>query len=353
MRKVSRRGMIVVAAGWLVCVSSALASVVVSDAWITTKTKIALFTTKDIRSNAINVDTVDGMVTLHGEVASADEKVRAEETAKKIDGVKSVHNLLQLVPRRHERAVKALDSQVKIRVATALKNDRSLADSSIAVESVNDGVVLLGGKAVSVGDHLRVIQRAHAVPGVRRVETEVKSPDALADEELRRDGGPPTSGVARGIAGATKDMWITSDTKMCLLADGRTPALDINVDTWNGEVTLFGNVPSRGAKAAAEADARKVSGVTRVVNELQIVPGAKKEEAKALDDDLKTAVQQTLARREELKGVDVDVKNGVARLTGTVRSEQQRLDAAIAARSTAGVRAVEDDLRISAAKQAS
>jgi len=70
-------------------------------------------------------------------------------------------------------------------------------------------------------------------------------------------------------------------------------------------------------------------------------------------DDLKTAVQQTLARREELKGVDVDVKNGVARLTGTVRSEQQRLDAAIAARSTAGVRAVEDDLRISAAKQAS
>jgi hypothetical protein len=45
--------MVIVAAGWLVCASSALASAGVSDAWITTKTKIALFTTKDISSNAI------------------------------------------------------------------------------------------------------------------------------------------------------------------------------------------------------------------------------------------------------------------------------------------------------------
>jgi hyperosmotically inducible protein len=261
--------------------------------------------------------------------------------------------MLQVVPRRHEKAVKASDSQLKVRVAKALKSDRSLADSSITVESVNDGVVLIGGTAASVGDHLRAIQSARAVPGVRYVETEVKSPDALADEELRGNGGSPTAGVTRGVAGAAKDMWITSDTKMRLLADGRTPALDINVDTWNGVVTLFGNVPSRDAKAAAEADARKVSGVTRVVNELQIVSSAKKAEVKALDDDLKTAVQQALARRDELKGVDVDVKNGVARLTGTVQSEQNRLDAAMAARATAGVRAVEDDLRISAAARAS
>ena len=206
MRRISKQGMVVVAAGWLVCVSSALVSAEVSDAWITTKTKIALFTTTNISSNAISVDTVDGVVTLHGQVTSADEKARAEEEAKKIDGVKSVHNLLQIMPNRHEKAVKASDSQLKVRVATALKNDRSLADSSIAVESVNDGVVLLGGKAISVGDHLRAIQSARAVPGVRHVETEVESPDALAEEELRGDSGSPTSGATREIAGATKDM---------------------------------------------------------------------------------------------------------------------------------------------------
>ena len=340
--------MAVVAAGWLVAAPPAHASAGASDAWITTKTKMTLFTTQDISSNAINVDTVDGMVTLHGTVTSAEEKARAEGEAKKIDGVKSVRNLLQVVTSRHQTAVKASDAQLKDRVTTALKDDRSLDDGSIAVESVNDGVVLLGGKAASASDHLRAVQTARAVAGVGRVETEIASPDALTDEELRRDRSP-SAGADRGMAGATKDMWITTDTKARLLADSRTPALDINVDTWDGVVTLFGTVSSKDAKAAAEADARQVSGVTRVANELQVVPSAKSEAVQARDEDLTAAVKQALGRREALKGVDVEVKNGVARLTGTIDSEQQRLDASIAARSTPGIRAVVDDLRIDTA----
>jgi hyperosmotically inducible protein len=349
MRDVSRYGLAVVAAGWLVAIPPAHASTQVSDAWITTKTKITLFTTKGISSNAINVDTVDGMVTLHGKVVSAEEKARAEVEAKKIDGVKSVRNVLQVVPSRRERSVKVSDAQLKDRVAKALKGDRSLNDGSIAVESVNDGVVLLGGKAASASDHLRAIQTARAVPGVSHVETEVTSPDVLTDEELRRDRPSPISGADRGMMGATKDMWITTDTKTRLLADTRTPALDINVDTWNGVVTLFGTVSSKDAKAAAEADARQVSGVTRVANELQVVPSAKAEAVQARDEDLTTAVKGALARREGFKGVTVDVKNGVARLTGTVDSEQERSDASIVARSTPGIRAVVDDLRINTA----
>ena len=42
------------------------------------------------------------------------------------------------------------------------------------------------------------------------------------------------------------------------------------------------------------------------------------------------------------------MKNGVARLTGTVRAERDRVSAAVAARSAPGVRSVEDDLQISA-----
>jgi osmotically-inducible protein OsmY len=348
MREVSRYGLAVVAAGWLVAIPPAHGATGVSDAWITTKTKITLFTTQDVSSNAINVDTVDGMVTLHGKVTSAEEKAKAEGEAKKIAGVKSVRNLLQVVPSRRENAVTASDAQLKDRVATALKGDRSLDDGSIAVQSIHAGVVLLGGKAASASDHLRAIQTARAVPGVIRVETEVTSPDALTDEELRRDSSPK-SGADRGIVGAAKDMWITTDTKARLLADSRTPALDINVDTWNGTVTLFGTVSSKDARAAAEADARQVSGVTRVDNQLEVVPSAKAEAVQARDEDLTTAVKQTLGRREDLKGVDVDVKNGVARLTGAVDSEQQRLDASIAARSTPGIRAVTNDLRINTA----
>jgi hyperosmotically inducible periplasmic protein len=322
----------------------------VPDSWITTKTKIALMTSKDVSSSAINVDTVDGVVTLHGKVNSADEKAKAEAEARKIDGVKEVRNLLQVVPERMQKTVKASDKDIKDHVARALKQNTDLRDSSISVASVNDGVVLLSGKANSADEHLEAIQTARAVPGVRKVESEITSPDRMADEDIRRRQGAPTAGVkSRSVGQTAKDAWITSDVKLRMIADDKTPATDINVDTRNGIVTLFGAVPSQTAKAAAETDARKVNGVTRVVNELEIVPKSQKENVAAADDQLESQIDKKLKDREDLRGtsIDVDVKNAVARLTGKVENERQRLAAAIAARSVPGVRAVHDELQVS------
>jgi len=50
----------------------------------------------------------------------------------------------------------------------------------------------------------------------------------------------------------------------------------------------------------------------------------------------------------DLRGFNVAVKNCVARLTGTVPTGMQRLDAAVVARSTPGVCSVQDDLRVAA-----
>ena len=130
-------------------------------------------------------------------------------------------------------------------------------DSHIAVQSVNNGAVLLGGKAQTMSDHLRAIEIARGVPGVRKVESEIESPDRLADDEIRRNE-PSKTEATRSMGAAAKDMTITADTKMRLLADSDVPALDVNVDTFNGTVTLWGSVPTQQAKAAAEADARKV-----------------------------------------------------------------------------------------------
>ena len=326
-----------------------IAGAAVSDSWITTKAKLALMTTKDISSTKINVDTVDGAVTLHGKVNSTDEKARAEAEVRKIDGVKEVRNLLQIVPERMEKIVKASDKDVKDRVQRALKQNTDLRDSSITVASVNEGVVLLSGKANSADEHLEAIQTTRAVPGVRKVESEITSPDKMADADIRRRAGTPTAGVkGRSFGQAAKDTWITSDVKMRLLADEKTPATDINVDTNSGVVTLFGSVPSQDSKRAAEMDARKVNGVSRVVNELEVVPKSQKENVKAADDQLESQIDKKLKDRDDLHGasIDVDVKNAVARLTGTVESEHQRLSAAIAARAVPGVRAVHDELKI-------
>lgn len=144
------------------------------DSWITMKTKIALMTTNNVSAADLNVDTVNGVVTIHGKVATDAEKAKAEQVAAKIDGVKSVKNLLQIVPGSKREVVGRADAEVKDAVQSALKADAKLKDSGISVASVNKGVVLLGGKAKSLESHLEAVQVARAVKGVRRVATEVQ-----------------------------------------------------------------------------------------------------------------------------------------------------------------------------------
>lgn len=319
------------------------------DAWITTKTKLALLTTEGVSGTAIKVDTVVGRVTLHGKVGSTAEKAKAETIAQKIDGVKSVHNLLQVVAPQHEQAVQVSDDALKERIEKALLADASLKSSHISVQSVNKGVVLLGGTAKTLSAHLRAIEVVAIMPGVQRVASEVQSPQTLADAEIWRESTPPPSGEGYGVWDTASDMWITSAVKMLLLTDSQTPALDINVDSWDGVVTLFGIVSSQEAKAAAEADARKVSGVKRVDNELQVVASAKQAAGQVRDEEVERAVKQAFDT-PDLKDISIEVKNGVVRLTGTVLSGARRLEAAVAARAVPGVRAVEDDLRLVTAK---
>ena len=110
-------------------------------------------------------------------------------------------------------------------------------------------------------------------------------------------------------------------------------------------MTLFGIVSSPDAKGAAEADALKVNGVKRVVNELQVVPSAKQPAVNASDDELQRMVRKALDEHQ-FRHVGLEVRNRVARLTGTVPTGARNLEAAVVARSVPGVRAVQDDLRL-------
>lgn len=315
------------------------------DAWITTKIKLALLTTEGVSGTAIKVDTVVGQVTLYGKVHSAEEKAKAETIAGKVEGVQGVRNLLQVVAPQHEKAMQVSDDDLKQRTEQALQADPSLKSSNIAVQSVNHGVVLLGGTAKTLSAHLRAVEDAAAVPGVRRVASEIQSPDTLADAEIWRAPTPPPSSAGYGVFDTANDIWITSAVRMRLLADSNVPGLEIDLDSWDGVVTLFGIVSSQDAKGAAEADALKVSGVKRVVNELQVVPSAKQQAVNASDDELQRTVRKALDEHE-FRDVGLEVRNGVARLTGTVPTGARNLEAAVVARSVPGVRAVQDDLRL-------
>lgn len=156
---------------WMLAAS--LASAQATDAWITMKTKVALLTTDGVSAIGLNVDTVNGVVTLHGKVHTEAERRTAEAVAKGIDGAKSVKNLLQVVPATAAEQVNAKDADVETRVKDALKADRIAADSGVSVKSVNNGVVLLAGSGRSLESLLRAIEVVREVPGVRRVSSEV------------------------------------------------------------------------------------------------------------------------------------------------------------------------------------
>lgn len=159
--------------GTLVAAGAVAARADVNDTWITTKAKIALLTSDGFSVNGVNVDSVHGNVTIHGKVTTAEDRTKAEKTVREVAGVKTVKNLLQVVPKSMEKAVKHEDSEVKDRVEASLKTDKQMEDVKVA--SVNDGVVLLKGKTDNLSEKLRAIETAYAVVGVNRVATEIET----------------------------------------------------------------------------------------------------------------------------------------------------------------------------------
>ena len=61
-----------------------------TDAWITTKVKAELMTTKDVPGTAISVSTMNGVVTLAGIVDTKEQVQRSVALAKGIKGVRDV-----------------------------------------------------------------------------------------------------------------------------------------------------------------------------------------------------------------------------------------------------------------------
>lgn len=67
-----------------------------NDLWIWTKVRAALALIDELRSSTINVEVESDVVSLKGSVGSEEQKRKAVETAKQIEGVKQVLDLLKI-----------------------------------------------------------------------------------------------------------------------------------------------------------------------------------------------------------------------------------------------------------------
>src|SRR5512132_3756752 len=137
-----------------VLLGAGIARADVDDAWITSKVKLKLITSQDVHGTPIDVDVDHGVVTLSGRVRSESERSQAEMIARRTDGVRVVHNQLQVVPEYSWRSVQMSDQKLRNNVRKALHNAdlRDQRDTRIEVKRVRGGVVTLGGRAGSMDD---------------------------------------------------------------------------------------------------------------------------------------------------------------------------------------------------------
>lgn len=149
------------------------------DDLIMTKTQIALFSVTGVEPAAVSVDSSEGAVTLVGTVPSVAAKEKVVQTARGIEGVKSVRDQLQVStappPPAGNKPAMGTD-ELRGEVLKKLAADPKLRDNPITVRAEPNGVVALGGAANSLDDQLRALRIARGTAGVERVQDDMKSP---------------------------------------------------------------------------------------------------------------------------------------------------------------------------------
>ena len=120
---------------------------------------------------------------------------------------------------------------------------------------------------------------------------------------------------------------------------------DISVKNLNGDVALNGTVPSYPQYLEAAAAARRVAGVKKVQNHLEVVlPAGDYRDDATLTTTANNALTLNIAVPD---GVEATANNGNLTLTGTVRYGSERTAAEQAVIYLTGVRNVQDDIYIS------
>jgi hyperosmotically inducible protein len=224
------------------------------DATTTSKVRTALLLSKRVSPFDIKVETIQGEVTLTGQVPSAEAKNVAGAIVQDTAGVKQVHNdlginpLAERNPETERLGARVADLELKTVVDDALSNSADLKDKHVDVQ-VKDRIVTLGGALDTPAQKYSAEQTAWQTSGVQGVTDTISvsivpaAPETV-DEKLAR-----------------RVEFELYSTKAFSL---KTMQIHVN----NGTATLTGNVSSRAERLLAEKVAQSVEGIRKVVNNL-------------------------------------------------------------------------------------
>lgn len=194
--------------------ASRLAQQPVKDKWITMKIH-SLFVPEDpLDGSNIDVDTVQGVVTLSGTVTTEAGRARALAIAKGTDGAKTVVDKLRIGPAEGELEDAARDA--------------GQATSAAAKEAARD--------------------------------------TKAAAKEASKD----TKAAARTTGRKITDGWVKSKIHAQYLTENALDDSDISIDVTNGVVTLNGTVKTAAGKSRAVAIAKGTDRVRSVKDNLKV-----------------------------------------------------------------------------------
>ena len=144
------------------------------DASIGTRVKTALLADSTTDGLDIEVETFRGQVQLIGFAETDEERRRATEIARGIEGVVSVDNDLKVTNQGSRRVGQYVDDKVLVaRVKSAIANDPDASAMQIEIE-VNRGIVVLGGYVDSVAERERAEAAVRRVEGVQEVANNLR-----------------------------------------------------------------------------------------------------------------------------------------------------------------------------------
>jgi osmotically-inducible protein OsmY len=369
-----------------------------SDAQIRMDIEEALLMDPAAGSYDIDVSVRDGVATLSGTVDSWAEKQIARRVASDVKGVRDVDNQIEV-----EYAVERPDDEISAEIQKRLLWDARVDDALIKV-AVNGGKVTLSGTVGSAAERTRAAGDAW-VSGVHEVDTsglkvEWWARDQMqrnklvmrSDEEIARavkdallydprvvsfnpdvdvdDGVVTLSGVVDNLeakraaerdahntvgvvlvrnhlhvrpAVRQTDAEIRDQIEQALLLDPLVDRFHIGVSVFNGRAYLTGTVDRAFDKRRAESVTAGVEGVVDVTNNLVVT----REPVYRSDYAIKRDIENELfwSPFVDAGQVNVEVTDGVATLTGTVDTWNERAWAAEDARE-AGASSVRNQLLV-------
>jgi osmotically-inducible protein OsmY len=360
------------------------------DKDITNHIETEYWTDPAVSSNAIDVTTSEGVVTLTGSVDNILAKDRARKIAEATVGVQAVVNRINVVP-----PVTLTDSEVEKAAKVALLDDPATDSYEVNV-AVDDGVVTLTGEVDSWQEKqlcTTVVKGVKGVVGVknnidvdyeatrsdyeieqevkRRLANDVRVDDFLIEVEVEDEKVTLTGtvGSLQELNRARSDAWVggvdSVDTsgleikwwarddmrrknlyvsrsdeeikeavKDAFLYDPRVYSFNINVDVSYGAVTLSGVVDNLAAKKAAERDAKNTAGVRRVINNIKVRP-----EVIPSNDKLESRITKAFVNDPYIERFQLDISayGGTVYLSGEVNTSWEKERAEDIAEGVKGV----------------